>query len=47
MKELCLWEMAIVVFGKKSNKVTTTIMIVWGLSIRPKTLLERTTKTTH
>jgi hypothetical protein len=37
----------IVVFGKKSNKVTTTIMIVWGLSTRPKTLPERTTKTTH
>jgi hypothetical protein len=36
----------IVVFGKKSNKVTTTIMNVWGLFTRPKTLPERTT-TTH
>jgi hypothetical protein len=47
MKELCPWEMTIVVFGKKSNKVTTTIMIVWGLSTRLKTLPKRRKRTTH
>ncbi len=39
--------MTIVIFGKKSNKVMTRIMIVWGLSTRPTTLLERRTTTMH